>query len=35
VPWIGGWIAFVALMAGIGALALQVRQLRAGINHPA
>jgi len=30
VPWIGGWIAFVTLMAGIGALALQVRALRAG-----
>jgi len=29
VPWIGGWIAFVALMAGIGALALQVQRLRA------
>jgi cytoskeletal protein CcmA (bactofilin family) len=30
VPWIGGWIAFVALMAGIGALALQVQRLRTG-----
>jgi len=30
VPWIGGWIAFVALMAGLGALALQLRRLRAG-----
>lgn len=28
VPWIGGWIAFVALMAGLGALALQLRRLR-------
>ncbi len=27
-PWIGGWIAFVALMAGLGALALQFRRLR-------
>lgn len=29
-PWVGGWIAAVALMAGLGALALQLRALRAG-----
>lgn len=30
VPWVGGWIAFVALMAGLGALALQMRRLLPG-----
>lgn len=29
VPWIGGWIAFITLMAGLGALALQFRSRRA------
>ena len=24
IPWIGGWIAFAALLAGLGALALSV-----------
>lgn len=28
VPWVGGWIAFVALMAGLGALALRFRPRR-------
>lgn len=30
IPWIGGWIAFVALLAGLGALVLQVGRLRKG-----
>ncbi|HEY0877379.1 MAG TPA: polymer-forming cytoskeletal protein [Zeimonas sp.] len=30
VPWVGGWIAFVAMMAGLGALALQFRRLLPG-----
>lgn len=27
VPWVGGWIAFIVLIAGLGALALAVRRL--------
>ncbi len=30
VPWVGGWIAFVVLIAGLGALALQPKRLLAG-----
>lgn len=30
IPWIGGWIGFAALLAGLGALALQVPRLRKG-----
>lgn len=29
VPWLGGWIGFVALIAGLGAWALQLRRLAA------
>ncbi|MEO8101884.1 MAG: polymer-forming cytoskeletal protein [Betaproteobacteria bacterium] len=30
IPWIGGWIVFVALLAGLGALMLQAGRMRKG-----
>ena len=29
IPWLGGWVVLVALLVGLGALALQIWQLRA------
>ncbi len=30
IPWLGGWVVVVALLVGLGALALQIWQLREG-----
>lgn len=32
IPWLGGWIAFIALLAGLGALALQFGRTRAAAS---